>query len=201
MNLLAPLALHIRRAVSAGLLLFAASAWAGDADADMQVRVQQDGETMVIDVNLFLTASPVEVWQVLTDFDHMHHFVSSLRSSKVVQREGNRLTIAQAGSAAVGVLTFAYESLREVQLEPYHTIRTHQLSGSAKRFDGLTRLLPDGEGTRIRFHGESVPDSWLPVGIGARFIERQVQQQFQDMRVEILKRKNGAGLALLAAQR
>lgn len=201
MNPLSPLVCCVQCAFIVGLMVSAPTVRCTDAATEMQVHLQQDGETMVINVNFLVPATPVEAWQVLTDFDHMHHFVSSLRSSKVVQRDGNQLTIAQAGRAVVGWLTFSYESIREVQLHPYHTIRTHQLSGSAKRFDGLTQLLPEGAGTRIHFRGESVPDSWVPQGFEARFIERQVQQQFQEIRMEILKRKNGVGLALMTANR
>jgi len=184
-----------------GLLSSAPNTYASDTETAMHVQLHKEGDVMVVDVDFFVAATPMEAWQVLTDFDHMHQFVSSVNSSRVVLRDGNRLQVAQTGKAAVGLLSFAFESLRDVQLTPYHTIRTRQLSGNMKRFEGLTSLQTEGVGTRITFHSESVPGAWVPPLLGESFIEHQVQQQFQEIRTEILKRKTTVGLALLAPAR
>jgi carbon monoxide dehydrogenase subunit G len=185
-------------AVAAGLPPAVPNAYGSDTESAMHVQLRKEGDAVLVDVNFFVAATPVEAWEVLTDFDHMHHFVSSVSASRVVQREGNRLQVAQSGKASAGLLAFAFESLRDVQLAPYHTIRTRQLSGSMKRFEGLTSLQAEGAGTRVTFHSESVPGGWMPPLLGESFIEHQVQQQYQEIRAEILKRKAAPGLALRA---
>jgi len=62
-----------------------------------------------------------------------------------------------------------------------------------KKLEGTTRLAAADSGTRITYHGESIPNVWIPPGIGKTFIERETREQFAEMRQEILKRKLAAG--------
>ena len=59
MNPLTPLVRCARCAILVGLMLFALAVRGADAAAEMQVHLQQDGETMVIDVDFFVPATPV----------------------------------------------------------------------------------------------------------------------------------------------
>lgn len=167
-----------------------------EVDTEMAVQVSRKGEALVIDVSFVVAATQLESWNVLTDFDHMHEFVTSLLSSKVVHRDGNRLQVAQVGKASQGVLSFTYDAVREIELVPHHTIRTHLLSGNMSKLDGMTSLRAESGHTRVIYHGESIPNSWVPPILAEKFIERQVYQQYREMRIEILKRKNAASLAL-----
>lgn len=147
---------------------------------------------IVVDVGFSVAATPQEAWAVLTDFDRMASFVSNLASSKVLSRNGNVLQIEQKGKAARGVLSFDFESVREITLTPPRAIHTHLISGNMKKFDGVTLISPENGGTRVTYHGESVPTVWVPPVVGTGFIASEVREQFQEMRAEILRRKNGA---------
>lgn len=177
------------------LMLFCAlpSALGSDGlpEPELTVLVHKDGDVIMVDVSFHVAASQREAWAVLTDFDHMSDFVSNLDSSKVVARSGNKLQVAQIGKAARGMLSFAFDSLREVELTPHHTIRTRLISGNMHKMDGTTLLTTDGGDTRVAYHGESIPVVWVPPVVGVKFIEREVREQFREMRAEILKRKNG----------
>lgn len=164
---------------------------AGDtgADKDIAVEVRQNGETIVVEVAFSVPASLPIAWAVLTDFDHMSEFVSNLQSSRVVSRHGNRLQVAQQGKATRGMLSFAFESVREIDLLAPHTIRSRMVSGNMKKLDGITQLATDGSGTRITYHGESLPTVWVPPVIGLTFIENEVREQYAELRNEILKRQ------------
>lgn len=162
-----------------------------EPERDVTVSVRKNGDTIVVDVSFIVAASQQEAWNVLTDFDHMSEFISNLQSSKVISRNGNKLQVAQVGKAARGMFSFAFESVREVELTPQSTIRSRLLSGNMQKMDGATQLSADNSGTRVEFHGESVPSVWVPPVVGTRFIGNEVQEQFREMRVEILKRKHG----------
>lgn len=160
-----------------------------EPERDVTVNVRKNGDTIVVDVSFTVPATQQEAWNVLTDFDHMNEFISNLQSSKVVSRNGNRLQVAQVGKAARGMLSFAFESVRDVELMPYSTIRSRLLSGNMQKMDGATQLSPESSGTRVEFHGESIPSVWVPPVLGVKFIGSEVQEQFREMRMEILKRK------------
>jgi carbon monoxide dehydrogenase subunit G len=162
-----------------------------ETDRDVSVSVRKNGDTIMVDVSFNVAASPQEAWSVLTDFDRMNEFISNLQSSKVVSRNGNKLQVAQVGKAARGLFSFAFDSVREIELTPYSTIRSHLLSGNLQKMDGTTLLSPQGNGTHVEFHGESIPSVWVPPVVGLQFISNEVQEQYREMRTEILKRKNG----------
>ncbi|MBI5921900.1 MAG: SRPBCC family protein [Betaproteobacteria bacterium] len=157
---------------------------------DIEIRIQVDGAAVHADVSLTVSATPPEVWAVLTDFAHMPEFISNLSSSQVLSREGNLLTVAQKGKASVGPLSFEFESVREIRLSPFELIRTRQLSGNLKRFEGTTELILENGRTRIHHHSDSISNVWIPPLIGPKFITSETREQFTEMRQEILRRKH-----------
>jgi len=166
---------------------------AQDGDVNgLAVTVKKSGQTVIVDASMSINATPREVWDVFTDFDHMAEFSPILQSSKVVARDGDTMRVEQTGRVRYGLLSFSYESVRDVVLSPTHEIRSVSAGGSLKSGEATTRLTADGAGTRIAYHSESVPKNWVPPGFGVREIEKQTRAQFEGVRNEILKRKNGA---------
>ena len=160
-----------------------------EAEPDIVVSVHKNGEAIVVDVNFSVAASQQEAWSVLTDFDHMGEFISNLHSSKVVNRSGNKLQVEQIGKATRGMFSFAFESVREIELTPHSAIRSRLLSGNMQKMDGTTLISSEGGATRVEFHGESITSTWVPPVVGAKFIGSEVREQFREMRAEILKRR------------
>lgn len=174
-----------------GLFIFGAETARAtpEPDHEITVVVKRDGETILVDVSFVVMASVQEAWEVLTDYDHMAQFLPNVQSSAVIERSGNKLKVAQKGRSSRGLLSFALDYVREVELDPYKEIHSHLISGSLKKLDGVTRLTPAGAGTRVVYRSESLPNVWVPPGIGPLFIENEMRKQFEDMRAEILRRK------------
>lgn len=158
-------------------------------DKDIEVDVSVNDGTVIIDSKFRVAATPQEAWTVLTDFEHMADFISNLESSKVLGRSGNKVQIEQKGKAVHGLLSFSFETVRELQLTPFEKIQSRVLSGNLKKFDGVTRLSADAAGAWIVSHAESIPDAWIPPIIGPSFIEGEVREQIQEMHNEIMRRK------------
>ena len=172
------------------LLTFQASVLADSSQSDdIKVKVQKNGDASVIDLTVTVPATPQETWDVLVDFDHMPQFLSNLQSSKILEKNGNVWKVAQKGQSAHAGFSFAFESVREVELKPFETIRSHLISGTMKKHEGLTQLYPSGSGTRIVYHAESIATLWLPPLVGPSVVEGDVRKQFQDMAAEISRRK------------
>ena len=158
-------------------------------DGPIAVKVEVAGEIVRVEASFYVGAPPEETWEVLTDFEHMAKFVTNLKSSGILSRSGNSLTIAQQGAASFGPLSFTFESTREIRLTPVDQIRAHMLNGNMKRYDSTTQLASEGAGTRVQFRSEAVPETWLPPIVGVRFIETETRQQLQEMRDEIHRRR------------
>lgn len=161
-------------------------------ELDIEVNVQTAGETVIVDVSLTIPAMRQQVWAVLTDFDHMSAFVSNLKESKVVSSSGDTLRIFQHGTAQFGPIRFPFKSTRELRLTPFEQIESHLISGNMRRMDGITKLTDENGQTRVTYHAESVPGLWLPPVVGKSFIEHETREQFQEIREEVLRRKQQA---------
>ena len=181
-------------AAIAGLLAFALIvvavpvASAGDPDIDVKVRV--DGDVVHVDSALFVKATPQEAWAVLTDFEHMTQFISNLKSSAVVARSEGVVTVAQSWEASLGPLGFTSQSTREIRLTPFDKIQSRMINGTLKRFESVTRLQAENEGTRVTYWSDTVPNQWIPPIVGPRFVEREAREQLEEVRREILRRKS-----------
>jgi len=153
-----------------------------------EIHVQRHAGMVLVDVSLFVNATPQQAWEVLTDYDHMADFFPNLQSSKVIGHENGKTTIEQKGAVRYGPFSFPFEMVREIELKPYTEISSRAVSGSVKSGTAVTKLVPEEHGTRIIYHSESVPNVWVPPGIGPKFIEGETRTQFEVLRSEILRR-------------
>ena len=180
----------MKRILMAGLLLVHASLVGADTtDQDIDVKVAKDGPLVEIDVTLRVSASRDDAWRVLTDYDDMVSFVSTLTSSAIVRRDGNILEVAQKGNVRIGLLSFPFDSLRRIELLPFREIRSYLIEGDMKTSWFTTRIVDEGDATLIVQHGQIVPDIWVPPWIGPAIIAAGTRKQWQEFRAEILRRK------------
>lgn len=162
------------------------------AGQEIEVNAKKVSDMVVIDVSFMVQATPKEAWDVLTDYERMPQFLPNLQSSKIIARTPTQLKVAQKGGVSHGPISLTFEVVREVDLKPFTEILSRVVSGTLKKVDSTTRLAVTGEGTRVTVHSESIPNVWVPPGIGPAIIEGETRDQFNAMRDEILKRKEAA---------
>jgi hypothetical protein len=126
---------------------------------------------------------------VLSDYDHMAQILSNMDSSRIVSRDGNRLTVAQTSHGKVGPIHVSVDGVREVTLTPMTEIRSHLVKGDLKASDFTTNLHADGSVTRVSVHGRLVTAAWVAVGLAAETVAAQTRMQYQELREEVLRRK------------
>ncbi len=169
--------------------------------SDIVVLVKKNGATIIVDVEMAVHASPLAAWDVLTDYDHMAQFVGNVQSSKITDRKGNTLVVAQKSGTAFGFLKFSFDNVREIELVPHSEIRSKLISGDMKASVFTTRIVSDGAGgARVVNHGEFVPTMWVPPVIGTAFLEAETRRQFHELRNEIVRRTMALNAALPAIQ-
>jgi hypothetical protein len=182
----------MRWRVALGSLL-AAFAFAPQAQTPgPEVAVRLVGERVIVDVTVQVPTKRAAAWAVLTDYEHMAGYVSNLKSSAVLSRQGNLLQVEQSGEARRAFLSFAFTTVRSVELFPEQEIRSRLLRGDFKSYEFTTRLHgePDGR-TTITHHGEYVPLRWVPPVIGPSLIEAETRKQYAELIAEMLRRAGG----------
>ena len=168
---------------------------------DIVVHVKKDGATIIVDVEMVVHASPLTTWEVLTDYDHMAQFVTNVQTSKITDRKGNTLVVAQKSGTSFGLLKFSFDNVREVELVPHSEVRSKLISGDMKASAFTTRIVSNGGGgARVFNHGEFVPTMWVPPVIGTAFLETETRRQFHELRNEIMRRAMAPKAAMPAVQ-
>ncbi len=170
------------------LTAVASAAWAAAPASDIAVDVRKEGETIFVDVDCPVRAPVPIIWDVLTDYDHMSSFISTLDYSGIEGHRDDVLIVRQKGKAKLGLLSVTFDNVREVQIVPLVEIRSHHISGDLESSTFTTRVV-DIDGTpHIRNIGRYVPKAWVPPLVGPALIAGQTRKQFEDIRSEILRR-------------
>ena len=156
---------------------------------DLSVRVEQDGSAYTVTAELTVAASVDEVWEVLTDFDHMAQILSSVDSSRVANRQGKRFEVMQKSHGSVGPIRVSLDSVRAVELTPKREIRSQLISGDLKSSDFTTRIAKKGSVTQINVSGKIVAEGLTAAAITPEAVRAQTRRQYQELREEILRRK------------
>lgn len=167
--------------------LIVAAPAAGRAQA-VAVQVDKQGEQIELTVTLDVPVPLPVAWSVLTDYDHMAEFLTTLKSSAVVARDGASLVVEQTAEAWIAFFRIDVHTLRAVQLEPMHDIRSQLIAGDFETYSYTTHVVDLGGRTRITHHGRYVPKSWVPPGIGPSIIRLETTRQFEQLAAEMRRR-------------
>src|SRR6516225_9089325 len=62
-----------------------------------QIEADGRGETISVTATAEMLVDPHTAWKVITDYDHLAEFIPSMRSSRVVRRDADRVLIEQSG--------------------------------------------------------------------------------------------------------
>jgi hypothetical protein len=176
-------------AVVCATLAFGQAGAALSDENDIVVRTSKEGDNIIVDVDLGVQASQDEVWSVLTDYDHMAQFVANLEASSIISRTGNTLDVMQKGTAHYGLLSFPFESVRQVVLTPSRQIHSTIISGDMAGSKITTSVASDGTMTKVSVRSQFVPTIWIPPIIGLQVIGSETRKQWFTLREEILRRR------------
>lgn len=157
-------------------------------DKEIEVRVQNDGERILVYATFTVPVGPQQAWAVLTDFENLANFISGVQSSKVTSGTGNNLQVSQRGTTQFGFFTFSFDSVREVNLSPFNKIQERMISGNMRKMEETTILSPEGNQTRITYQADIVPGLWILRFTGQFFIENEAREQFQQIKNEMIRR-------------
>ena len=163
-------------------------AWSFEVDQDIVVHVQMDGQLITVDVDCPVDAPWSVVWEVLTDYDHMTHFISNLEYSDIENRLDNKLRVHQKGKASRGPLTLSFDNIREIELVPFREIRSRMVSGNLIPSESVTQIVEVFTRLHVVHKGYYTSNIWVPPLLGPALIEAETQKQFGELRSEIMHR-------------
>lgn len=160
--------------------------------APVVARARKEGSGYVVELAFTVAATQDLVWDVLTDFDQMAQILSSVDSSRVLNRKGDDFDLEQKSHSTAGPVRLSTSNVRHVTLVPKTEIRSRLASADTlKSSDFTTRIAPQGALVRVDVRGTFVPALLASAVINTENIQAQLSRQYTELRDEILRRKNG----------
>jgi ribosome-associated toxin RatA of RatAB toxin-antitoxin module len=172
------------------LALFAFGAPGVAAEPAIDVKVQQTAEGIYVVTGSFDVGSTSEaVWQVLTDYEAIGRFVSSISRSTIKKRESGRILLEQEGVGRAWVFSRRLHILLDVQEHEQQAISFRDVCGeSFKTYEGRWQLSAKPGGTRVAYELRAVPSGRQPGFIARTVIRKNVEGLLGDVRREVMGR-------------
>jgi uncharacterized protein YndB with AHSA1/START domain len=158
-------------------------------DQDLQVKVQMAGEEIRAQVSMFVPAPRELVWEVITDYERAPEFTRDLVVSRILSRSGDRLRLLQKSQLRYGPFTVPLETVKDIKLVAPVRTESRMVSGSMKKYEATTELVPESGGTRILVRSLAVSDSVFAAMAGESVVKRETEDGFRQLKAEILRRE------------
>jgi ribosome-associated toxin RatA of RatAB toxin-antitoxin module len=155
----------------------------------IDVRVSRGPAGIQIEGRCRILASSREAWSVLTDYDGIDRFVSSMRESRIAERRDGEILVDQE---AVGGMLFFRRRIHvrlRVHEEPPGRIRFEDvLRRDFTSYQGEWRVEERGDGVEITYRVSARPAFSIPDFLARGAFRRTVRELLSEVRVEMERR-------------
>lgn len=132
------------------------------------------------------------VWNVLSDYDHIPNFVSSVTSSKILERGRHALVIEQKMQGKIFLINRTFHVVLDIKERPFEKISFKDVSRKNFVFyAGSWSIVPIDNGSRILYHLKAKPTGWAPIILGQHVFNTNISQLLNQIRTEIIRRSDG----------
>src|SRR5918995_4321867 len=117
----------------------------------------------VVDAAFDVNAPATIAWEVLTDYEGIGRFVSSIRQSTVKQRNGGRVLLEQYGVGRAWIVSLPMHVVLEVREQDQRRLAFRDLCGkSFTTYEGAWELTTIGGGTHVVYRLKADPTGRQP---------------------------------------
>jgi len=170
------------------LSILGASALGANTPVSVDVERSTD-KSYVVDAAFDVDAPATIAWEVLTDYEGMGRFVSSIRQSTVKQRSGGRVLLEQHGVGRAWIVSLPMHVVLEVREQDARVLMFRDVCGkSFTTYEGAWELTTIGSGTRIIYRLKADPTGRQPAMVAKSAIKGSVRKLLDEVRHEILAR-------------
>lgn len=144
-------------------------------------------------VQLRLDLDPQHLWNVLTDYENLHHFIPNLASSRLLWRRGERVGLEQVGSQQFCGLRFSARVQLELTEEPHHgRLSFRMLDGDFRCFQGAWCMGADSSSGWLFYELTVQGKPGMPIGLIEQRLQQDLASNLRGVQQEALLR-SGAG--------
>jgi hypothetical protein len=141
--------------------------------------------TAAFDVNVATTTA----WEVLTDYEGIGRFVSSIRRSAIKEREPGRVLLEQHGVGRAWIISVPMHVVLDVREYDQRALTFRDVCGkSFSTYEGAWELSTVAGGTRVIYRLKADPSGRRPAMLAKSAIRGSVKQLLDEVRAEMLTR-------------
>lgn len=175
------------------LMGWAVAALAAPPSEPGSFELEREGEVFNVKAEALLAARPEEVWQVLTDYDHIARFVPGMSSSRVIEgpdaSADHSLVVEQKGALGWSLLPLDFVVDLRVTEHPLERIDIERISGSGRQYRAVYLIEPvDSRQTRLEFRALIESDRFIPPLLGTQVLRSSLSKQFDALLREVERR-------------
>ena len=173
-----------------GLVFSILSAAMLGANTPVSVDVENGaGKTYVVDAAFDVNVPTSLAWEVLTDYEGIGRFVSSIRQSTIQRREAGRVLLEQHGVGRAWIVSLPMHVVLDVREHDQRMLLFRDVCGrSFTTYEGTWELTSIGSGTRVTYRLTADPNGRQPAMLARSAIKGSVRKLLDEVRHEILAR-------------
>jgi carbon monoxide dehydrogenase subunit G len=165
-----------------GITTGASNAVVVDVDRDLD-------KSFVVEASFDVAAPPETVWAVLTDYEGIGRFVSSIRKSTVKQRDSGRLLLEQQGVGKAWIVSVPMHVVLEVREHDQRVLEFRDICGkSFTVYEGRWEIEPGAGATRVTYRLKADPTGRQPAMLARSAIRNSVKKLLDEVKNEIIAR-------------
>jgi hypothetical protein len=158
------------------------------SDRPFDVRIERQGDTLVIAASARLVADPATAWAVLTDYPRYRNFIPGIRASRVVARRGTAVVVEQSDEFALWFLRMPVPVLYEIDEFPPVRLQSRASAPSLPLLSSTFVLERTDAGVRLEYTGYVGPGLPLLGRIEQPALQRTAVRDFEALVNEIERR-------------
>lgn len=183
---------HPRPLLLTGLIVVLSilSAPALGANSPVSVDVARGtDQAYVVDAAFDVNVPTPLAWEVLTDYEGIGRFVSSIRQSTIRKREAGRVLLEQHGVGRAWIVSLPMHVVLDVREQEQRVLSFRDVCGkSFATYEGMWELTTIGSGTRVLYRLKADPNGRQPAMLARSAIRGSVKKLLDEVRSEILAR-------------
>ena len=113
--------------------------------------------------SVVIPKSVEQVWQVITDYEHLADFIPNLTKSTLLPNSEGRIRLEQVGAQCFLKVKFCARVVLDMTEHFPSQLGFTMNEGDFKQFDGCWKLQPVAEGTQLSYEVSVTPPRAMPV--------------------------------------
>jgi len=161
---------------------------------DVVMNLQDLGKgTYRLEGQFHIAGAPYDVWKVLTDYEHISSFVSSLRKSSVKESTTDRIMLEQEALGKEFVFSKRIRVMLQVSEIPYKRIDFEDvLHKDFSFYEGAWEIKSSGTGVDVHYKLSCRRLFVVPNVIAKDALKKSATELLAEVRAEVLRRKEGS---------